>query len=104
MAKKINLYIDQGSDFTYSFNPLGNTNISTYTANSQMRPTYNSTNYVNFVCNTYSNGTVSLSLPSISSNRIEAGRYVYDCELTYPNGTVKRILEGFVEISPSVTR
>ena len=35
---------------------------------------------------------------------IRAGRYVYDVEIEYPTGSVERIFEGIVTVSPNVTR
>jgi hypothetical protein len=38
------------------------------------------------------------------TNNIAAGRYVYDCELNDGNGTISRLVEGIVTVTPGVTR
>jgi hypothetical protein len=35
---------------------------------------------------------------------MKAGRYVYDVEISSGGGTVTRVIEGQLEITPSVTR
>jgi hypothetical protein len=34
----------------------------------------------------------------------EKSKYVYDLEIVHTTGTVKRILDGYVYVSPEVTR
>lgn len=110
MATKANIVIDQGSTFSVTFDltdengePLDLTN---YSAHSQMRKHYTSTNSISFNCVTNgSNGNLTLSLTANQTNSISAGRYVYDVELTdLTNNTVSRIIEGIVTITPQVTR
>lgn len=108
MATKLNLTVDQGSDFATSFvvsddngNPL---DLSTYTLASQMRKTYTSASSYSFTVTANSSGIVVITLGANTSKSIPAGRYVYDVDLTSSSNAVSRAVEGFVTITPAVTR
>jgi hypothetical protein len=109
MAIKGNIIVDQGSSFQTSINvtdddenPIDLTN---YTAVAQMRKHYTSSNAVSFTTTiSPALGVVTLALTANATNAIPAGRYVYDCELTDNNGTVTRLVEGIVTVTPGVTR
>lgn len=108
MAQKLNLIIDQGTTFATSFtvnddagDPI---NFSGYTGYAQLRKHYTSTNAVSFVVEANTSGGVSLSLSSNTTNSLEAGRYVYDVELIAPAGSVSRVVEGIVTVTPQVTK
>ena len=60
-------------------------------------------------CDTPNRGIVTLSLTNAVTDALETrGRYVYDVELSFVddnnNTIIERILQGEVEVSPSVTR
>lgn len=110
MATYSNIFIDQGSDFSFTVD-LGNAdgtslNLSGYTVQAQMRKSYASTTKTDFVVGSIntSNNTVSISLTNSVTNNLKAGRYVYDVEIVSGGGAVTRVLEGQVEITPGVTR
>jgi len=108
MASKANLTIDQGTTFTTTITITdddGNAlDLTGYTGAAQLRKHYTSSNSVNFTVSiTSATGEVTLSLTANATSNIVAGRYVYDCELTN-SGTVSRVLEGIVTITPQVTR
>lgn len=107
MAIKANLVIDQGSTFASSIELLDQNDealdITDYTARGQLRKHYTSTNSVSFSTG-LSNGTLVISLTANQTANIVSGRYVYDIELVDPLGTVTRILEGIVTVTPEVTR
>ena len=110
-----NLYLEQGTTFNVTVTiddvygnvyDLNNTNVI-----SQIRKSYYSANATaTFVTSVNSStGSITLSLDSMTSANIAAGRYVYDTILSVPGGvgqanTVTRILEGVVDVSPRVTR
>jgi len=109
MATKANLVIDQGATFTTDLtlkdengDPLV---LAGYTANSQMRKWYTSTNAAatfNASINTTSS-VITLALTSNQTSNLDSGRYVYDCEIT--DGTIiSRIVEGIVTVTPQVTK
>lgn len=110
MAIKANLKIDQGADYSTTITLVGDSddpiNLEEYIGASQMRKYYTSlTAYdlgVTLVANT---GEIILTMSSSVSNSIEAGRYVYDVELTNTvSNTVSRIVEGLITIAPGVTK
>jgi hypothetical protein len=109
MASKANLVIDQGSTFSTDLYLTDTDNapliLNGYTASSQMRKWYTSSN-ASAVFTTYVNtdsSFITLSLSSNSTNNLVAGRYVYDVEIT--NGvTTSRVVEGIVTVTPQVTR
>lgn len=109
MATKANLVIDQGTTFSADLNltdengdPL---NLNGYTANSQMRKWYTSVNpSATFEASIDTNtAVVTLSLTANQTSNLIAGRYVYDVEISN-GGTISRIVEGIVTVTPQVTR
>lgn len=108
MASKANLVIDQGTTFTTTITVTDDEgtalDLNGYTGAAQIRKHYTSSNSVNFTVSiTAATGEVTLSLTANATANIVAGRYVYDCELTN-SGTVSRVLEGIVTVTPQVTR
>lgn len=110
MATKANIVIDQGATFEVELDLTDENGdvlpITGYTANAQMRKWYTSSNSMVFTTSLDPlNGKVNLSLTANQTATLTAGRYVYDVELTEPNaGTVSRIVEGIVTVTPNVTR
>lgn len=109
MAIKANIIVDQGSSFQTSINVTDDDenaiDLTNYTAVAQMRKHYTSSNAVNFTATISPTlGVVTLALTANATNAIAPGRYVYDCELTDNNGTVTRLVEGIVTVTPGVTR
>lgn len=109
MATRVNILIDQGTDFTTSVNLTDNNgaqlDLTGMSAASQIRKTHSSSNATSFstsLANT--TGTLTLSLNNSVTSSLSAGRYVYDVELTDSSSVVSRILEGIVTVTPEVTR
>ena len=106
MAVKANITIDQGTDYTITFNVTDNyenvIDFSGYTGESQFRKHYTSNITYTFDV-AVANGAITLSANSQLTSSVPAGRYVYDCILTDTNGVVSRLVEGIVTISPSVS-
>ena len=109
MASKANLVIDQGATFSTDLyltdtdgSPLL---LNGYTAASQMRKWYTSSNssavFTTFV--NVESSFITLSLAANSTGALTAGRYVYDVEISDGN-TVSRVVEGIVTVTPQVTR
>ena len=109
MSTKAHLVIDQGSTFSTDLNlsddngdPL---NLIGFYANSLMKKWYTSSNSVMFT--TYinsSSGVITLSLDANTTANLVPGRYVYDVDVTQAStGTVSRVVEGYVTVTPSVT-
>jgi len=108
MATKLNLFIDQGTDFITTIEvadeegtPL---NLTTYTGRSQMRKHFTSTTFNSFNVSGNANGIITVSMNAATSANITGGRYVWDLELVSSGNVVSRIVEGIVTINPEVTR
>ena len=109
MATKANIVIDQGTTFSTVITLADENgdaiNLTGYSANSQIRKHYSSSNSQSFsVSLGGSLGTVTLSLTSTQTSNLVAGRYVYDVEVTSSSNVVSRIVEGIVTVTPQVTR
>ena len=50
------------------------------------------------------NGQIVMIVNSQTSSLLTNPRYVYDLELTSNTGIVSKLLSGFVNVNPSVTR
>lgn len=109
MATKANLVIDQGSTFSTDLtltdengDPISLTN---YTANSQIRKWYTSTNpAATFTTSVNtSSATITLTLTANQTSNLVSGRYVYDVEIS-DGSEISRIVEGIVTVTPQVTR
>lgn len=109
MAAKAHLVIDQGADFETTIEITdddGNAMALTdYTARSQIRKHYSSSNAVAFTVTVdEGSGEVVLSLSANATIDMMPGRYLYDVELVSPANTVTRAVEGIVTITPNMTR
>lgn len=107
MAQRIDITMDQGSTFEFSFNvndANGSTlDLSNYSARAELRRHYTSSNSVSFSANIEAN-TIFLRLTANQTSNIVSGRYVYDCEIVDDGGLVTRAIEGVLNVSPEVTR
>jgi hypothetical protein len=109
MATKANLVIDQGTTYTTDLNLTDENGdplvLSGYTANSQIRKHYTSSNSVAFsVSINAAAGVITLSLSANQTANMTSGRYVYDVELADASNSISRIVEGIVTVTPQVTR
>lgn len=109
MATKVNIVIDQGTDFSTSISLTDSSgaqlDVSGLTAASQIRKSYTSSNATAFTTELSNTaGTLTLSLNNATTSTLSSGRYVYDVELTDQSSVVTRILEGIVTVTPEVTR
>lgn len=109
MALKANIVIDQGTTFATSIDVTDEDgtliDLNGFTAAAQMRKHYTSTVYYAFTVSiSFGAGEVTLSMTANATNNIAPGRYMYDCELTDASGTVSRLIEGLVTVTPGITR
>lgn len=108
MAQKVNIVIDQGTtfntDFTFTNENDDPIDFSTYQGSSQMRKSYTSSTSYAFTVGLGNSGIISLSMNAATTSTITAGRYLYDVEVTAPNGVVSRLVEGIVTVTPEITR
>ena len=105
-----NLTIDQGSTFSASIDVTDVEDnilvLTGYTVAAQIRKTYDSTTAVDFTgpVSNATQGEITISLTPAQTNALVAGRYVYDAEITSAGGTVTRVIEGQIEVTPGVTQ
>lgn len=112
MAAYVELYIDQGTDFSSTINLTDDVtnapiNVANYIVTSQFRRSYYSANVSgNFVCQITdaASGEISLSLSGSTSANIKAGRYLFDVKTVDDLGAKSRVVEGIITILPQVTR
>lgn len=118
MAQYEEFTIDQGADVAIQINlidPSTNLakNLTGYDARAKMKKGYNSdsadtVDFTSIVANPATDGIVTLALTNTQTDSLKAGRYVYDVELFYndsdSNTIVERVLEGRIQVTPSVTR
>lgn len=89
MANFHDMTIDQGSDFSESFNfedrgyPV---NMSAFSLQGQMRPNHASQDYVDFTVAESGNNFI-VSLTNSQTKNLTSGNYVYDLELTKQHST-----------------
>jgi len=109
MASKANLVIDQGATFSTDLTLQDDNgdliSLVGYTANSQIRKWYTSSN-ASATFTTSINTTsavITLSLTANQTGNLTSGRYVYDVEIN-SGATISRVVEGIVTVTPQVTR
>lgn len=111
MAAKANIVIDQGADFATTITVTDTdgsiVDLTGYTGEGQIRKHYTSETAVDLIVefqDPRSSGQVTLSLTNANTAAMEAGRYVYDVEITSGGGTISRLAEGIATVTPQVTR
>lgn len=118
MAQYEEFNVDQGADVAIQLdliNPTTNLakNLTGYSVRAKMKKGYNSdsadtVDFTSIVADPATDGIVTLSLTNTQTDSLKAGRWVYDVELFYldssSNTIVERVLEGRIQVTPSVTR
>ena len=111
MAEYVELYMDQGADFstTIAINDDNNNtpqDISGYIVTSQMRKSLISQNIVaSLVCSIPypESGEIYVELDAANTAIIPGGRYFFDVKIN-DNGLYSRLVEGVIFVTPSITR
>lgn len=112
MAEYVELYIDQGSDFSTTINLNDDNtnlpqNVSGYGISSSLRRSLLSPNATaNLTCSVYdaSNGEFLLTMTSNTSASLRPGPYLFDVRVTDTSQTVTRLIEGVIYVTPSVSK
>lgn len=112
MAAYVELYMDQGATFNNVINITdditnGSINLTNYIVRSQMRRSYYSINasaIITCSITNPANGEITMSMTAANTSNIKAGRYLFDLETEDSYGTVTRVLEGIITVTPQVTR
>lgn len=107
----VNLVVDQGVDFTQTFNLENSSSNSVsdltgYTGAAQLRKHSSSRKSYDFTVTfpDRTNGVMKLFLSDTITSRIKSGRYIYDVILTKSDGTKERVVEGSVLVRESATK
>jgi hypothetical protein len=110
-AGYLNLYLDQGTTFntTITLDDVygNNYDLTHITCESKIKKSHYSSNATAHFTTQINvpSGTITLELSANTTANIASGRYVYDTIITDTNSMVKtKILEGVLEVAPSVTR
>ena len=117
MAQYEEFTIDQGADVAFELHLTDNAgaakNLTDYSVAAKMKKNYNSDSadthdFTTLIASPATDGIVTLSLSNTQTDALKTGRYVYDVELSFvdsdSNTVVERILEGRVQVTPSVTK
>ena len=109
MATYSNLFVDQGSDFSFTLNlrsTIGSIDLNNYTARGQIKRNYTSLTSIDFsIVVDAPNDSLIISLLPSQTKLMKATRYVYDIEIVSDDSpsSVVRVLEGQLEVTPGVT-
>jgi hypothetical protein len=111
MADYVELYIDQGEDFSSTIvwqDEVTNLyqNVEGYVLSSSLRKSLLSTNTSgNLVCSVSdaANGQITMSMDAANTSNLRPGTYLFDVKYTINNNT-KRLMEGIVIVSTAITR
>ena len=108
-AGTYNFVLDQGATFTRQLTVKDDgsvMNLTGYSVASKMRSTHDSSTVAGtFTCtiSDASGGKITMNMTASTTADIEEGMYVYDIEITSGAGTVTRLMEGSVTVTPEVT-
>lgn len=115
-AFKLNLKIDRGATFSKvvtwkTGTPAAVVNLTGCAARMQIRSTVDSTKVLLELTTLNGGlvlggalGTVTLLISADATKIITVQNAVYDLEIVFVNGTIRRLVGGTVTISPEVTR
>jgi len=113
MAEYVELYIDQGADFSTTIainDDLTNIpeNLSGVEVKGQMRKSLLSINaYAQFQCSILdvANGEILMEMTAANTSLLKTGNYFYDIRLrdTVAN-SYSRLIEGIIFVTPGITR
>ena len=110
MASISNLFVDQGSDFSITVSLTDATDSALSLAGSSFLAQVRKSHGSNTVKATFSTsndgvgGNLTMNLTDVQTAALEAGRYVYDVLHTDASGDKKRLMEGQLIVTPSVSR
>jgi hypothetical protein len=114
MAEYVELFIDQGADFSTTINMNDDDtnlpqNISGFIVTSQLRRSILSQNAsASFACSVPDpvNGEILIEMNSGNTSNLRTGTYFFDVRIkdTLAQNSYSRLIEGVVYVMPSVTR
>mgnify|MGYP000857269973 FL=1 len=118
MAQYEEITIDQGTDVAIQLELVDNAGAAKsllgHSVSAKMKKNYNSTDssdiltFSTIVATPSTAGICTLSLTNSQTDALKAGRYVYDVEISFIDSDsvtiVERVLEGRIQVTPSVTK
>lgn len=117
MATYEEFTIDQGTDIAIELHLVdaqgAAKDLNFHSVSAKLKKNYNSdsddtTNFTSIIASPASDGIVTLALTNTQTDNLKAGRYVYDVELSFVDSDgdtiIERILEGRIQVTPSVTK
>lgn len=117
MATYEEITIDQGADVTIELHLVDVTgaakDLTDHSVAAKMKKNYNSdssdtTDFTTGINADATTGVCTLSLTNTQTDALKAGRYVYDVEISYVDSDgdtiIERVLEGRIQVTPSVTK
>lgn len=116
MAQYEDLTIDQGADVAIQLELVSSDgsvkNLTNFSVAAKMKKSYNSdsdgTTVFAASVTDGAEGIITLGLTNTQTDALKAGRYVYDVEISYVDSggdtIIERVLEGNIQVTPSVTR
>ena len=109
MATKVNIFADQGSDYTLDITVKDDdgsvTDLTTFTVNAHFKKSYGTSQTHNFSTQVIDDaaGTMKLKLPAETSSNVSSGKYVYDMVIDSTTlDSTRRVIEGILTIRPKV--
>ena len=116
MAQYEEFSIDKGSDVAVEIHLLNKDgtkkDLTNHSVAAKLKKTYTSDSadtvvFNSIVADPSTDGIATISLTNAQTDGLKNGRYVYDVEISYTDSDgdsiVERVLEGRVQITPSVT-
>ena len=118
MAYYEDLTIDQGSDVAVEIHLVetdgSKKNLTDHQVTAKLKRSYSSDSdetydFTSIVASPATDGIVTLGLTNLQTDALNPKKkYVYDVELSYQdsdgNTIIERVLEGLINVTPSVTR
>jgi len=117
MAQYEEFTIDQGSDVAIEIHLVdadgSAKNLTGHSAAAKMKKSYNSdsADTISFTATIVvpaTDGVLTLALTNTQTDALRAGKYVYDAEISFQdsssNTIIERVLEGRIQVTPSVTK
>ena len=110
MAGYQNLYLNQAETFDTDINLSDSNNLpynlTNFTVQSSAKKSYYSNSVIinfNATITDANNGIINLSANNTVTSNVQPGILIYDVLISDNSGTVTRVLEGQVYVSPGVT-
>lgn len=107
MAISRNILLYQGANAVVQTEVFDANNVAVdltvYTVTGKAKKHWGSANTTTFTCSGYANGLIQCSLDANTMTNLDAGRYVYDIDITQNStNTTIRIQHGLMTVKPNV--